>query len=95
MNEIDAKIPVIAIATRIDETEALCSDQIEKAFMLERSKASRRQLTAAEWDEVEDRTKLAVEMEKQKIMDGFARLGYRISGPIFTSKGALLASSIL
>ena len=86
----DADLPVVLVASRIDEVEALCGDRVEKDFILEHKKTSRRQLSAEEWDEVDKRTNSAVDLAKQKIISGLSSLGHEFIGPVFTSKGKSL-----
>ena len=88
LNQCDSNVPVIAVATRIDEVETLSGNEVEKAVMLERGKNSRRQLAPSDWDEVDKRTRLAVDATKQEVISGLSRLGHQFSGPVFTSKGA-------
>jgi len=87
LNQCDSNVPVIAVATRIDEVETLCGNQVEKAVMLEHGKKSRRQLAPSDWDEVDTGMRLAVDAMKQEVISGLSRLGHQFSGPVFTSKG--------
>lgn len=74
------------MATRLDEVEALCSDRIETEYMAKQEKRSRRQLTSTEWDEIDAKTKVALDEKKQTLIDDIHGLQFAFSGPVFSSK---------
>jgi hypothetical protein len=73
------------MATRLNEVEALYSDRIEAEYMVKQGKRSRRQLTSTDWDEIDAKTKVALDKKKQTLVDDFYSLQFAISGPVFSS----------
>ena len=88
--ESDSRIPIVVVATRIDEVEALCSDEIERNVLLESGKKSRRQLTSDEWDTIESRVQQTLDQKKESITAALQTAGTDFVGPVFTSKGRCL-----
>lgn len=86
LKTLDTNVPVIVVATRFDELEALCSDQIEEDYMKKYHKRSRRHLLPSDWDEIEGQTHTFLEEKKQALMTDFSALHFPFSGPVFISK---------
>lgn len=94
LSSFDSSVPVIVVATRLDELEVLCGDDIEVKYMEEHDLQSRRRLRAEDWDVIETLTNAKVEEKKQVLATDFARHEFPFSGPVFTSKSKQIVSVI-
>lgn len=86
-------VPVIVVATRLDELEVLCGDDVEVKYMQHADVQSRRALKPEDWDAIEAETNRKVEEKKQVLADDFGKREFQFSGPVFTSKRMCMAST--
>jgi hypothetical protein len=86
LRALDVTVPVIVVATRLDELEAVCFDRVETEYTEKHEKKSRRQLTPQDWDEIEAQMALALAEKKQVLINDLVEMQFPFSGPVFTSK---------
>ena len=93
LQDYNNSVPVIVVATRLDELEVLCGDGVEVKYMQDADIQSRRALKPEDWDAIEAETNRKVEEKKQVLADDFTKRHFQFSGPVFTSKRMCIAIS--